>query len=405
MYIYRFLEKKIRKQLKDREIIAVVGPRQCGKTTMLKNIFKDLKNGVFLDFEDRETLEMFNEDLKSFIELYVKKYDYLFIDEFQYAKDGGKHLKYLYDNYKTKVIISGSSVSELSIQSIKYLVGRIFVFNLYPFSFEEFLSYKEPVIYEKIYLKRKLSVPIIEKIFLLFNEFCIYGGYPRVILSNDKEEKEIVLRNIYNTYFLKEIKEILNLKEDYKLSRLINTLALQIGNILNYNELSSISGFKHKDLLENLNILEKTFICLRSLPFHTNKRTEIVKAPKIFFLDNGFRNIIIKNLENMKNRQDKGVLYENFAASEIFKKDMDVKYWRSKAKAEVDFVLERKGRVIPIEIKSDLIKPKIAKSFASFVEKYKPKEKFMLSEKLYKQYKGICFRPIFSINMEINKLK
>lgn len=401
MYINRFLEEKVKKYLNKKEIIAIVGPRQSGKTTMLKNIFKDLKNADFLDFEDRETLELFNEDIKSFIELYVKKYDYLFIDEFQYAKEGGKNLKYIHDNFKTKIIISGSSVSGLSIQSIKYLVGRIFVFNLYPFSFEEFLSYKEPELYNKIYIKRKLSYPIIERIIPYFYEFCIFGGYPRVILAKNKEEKETVLRNIYNTYFLKEIKEMLNLLEDYKLSKLINALALQIGNLVNYNELSATSGFNHKDLLDYLNVLEKTFICIRSPPFYTNKRTELVKAPKIFFLDTGFRNVVIKNFQLIKERQDKGNLYENFVASEITKKDVEVKYWRTKSKAEVDFIIEKKGTLMPIEVKSDLKKPKLTKSFTSFLEKYKPKKGIILSERLFKDKNKIKFRPIFSVSKEI----
>ena len=401
MYIKRFLEDQMRSYLKKKEIIAIVGPRQSGKTTLLKNIFKELKKAVFLDFEDRETLDMFSSDIKSFIELYVKNYDYLFIDEFQYAKDGGKILKYIYDSCKTKIIISGSSASELSIQSVKYLVGRIFIFNLYVFSFEEFLSYKEPIIYKNIYLKRKLSDHIIKKIAPLFEEFCIFGGYPRVVLANSREEKEIVLKNIYNTYFLKEIKEILNLPEDYKLGKLINALSLQIGNIINYNELSSISGFDYKELLKHMNILEKTFICLRSKPFYTNKRTEIVKSPKIFFLDNGFRNAIIKNFEKMDKRADKGQLYENFVASEIGKKGLDIKFWRSKANAEVDFIVEKNSRLTPIEIKSFLIKPKLTKSFASFTEKYKSKEKIILSESLCKDVKGVKFRPIFSIGKEI----
>ncbi len=401
MYINRFLEKGVRRYLNKKEIIAVVGPRQSGKTTMLKNIFKDLKNAVFLDFEDRETLQLFSEDIKSFIELYVKKYDYLFIDEFQYAKEGGKKLKYIYDSYKTKIVISGSSVSSLSIQSIKYLVGRIFVFNLYPFSFEEFLSYKEPALYTNIYLKRKLSKPIIEKILPLFNEFNIFGGYPRVILARGSEEKEMVLRNIYNTYFLKEIKEILNLPEDYKLNKLINALALQIGNIINYNELSDISGFNHKDLLNYLNVLEKTFICLRSRPFYTNRRTELVKAPKIFFFDNGFRNIIIKNFQPAKKRQDKGLLYENFIASELVKKEIEVKYWRTKSKAEIDFVIEKKGNIIPIEVKSDLKKPRLTKSFLSFIAKYKPKDSLVLSERLFDDKNKVKFRPIFLVSKEV----
>ncbi len=402
MYIPRFLEGELIECLKKREILAIVGPRQSGKTTLLRHIFKDLKNAVFLDFEDRETLALFTEDLKSFVELYVKKHDYIFIDEFQYAKDGGKSLKYVYDNYKTKIIISGSSVSELSIQSIKYLAGRIFVFNLFPFSFEEYLNYMEPSLYQDIYKKRKLSKPVREKILHYFNEFCIYGGYPRVILEKEKKEKERVLRNIYNIYLLKEIKEILNIAEDYELGKLIQALALQIGNLINYNELSSTTGFNYKDLLKHLNILEKTFICVRSRPYYTNKRTELVKSPKMFFLDNGFRNISIKNFQDIKNRQDKGSLYENFVASELAKAEREIKYWRTKAKAEVDFVVENDGNVIPLEIKSGLKMPKFTKSFSSFLDRYNPKKGLILSENLFAEKGRIKFRPIFSVSKEVS---
>lgn len=401
MYIERFLENGIRNYLKKREIIAIIGPRQSGKTTLIKHIFSDLKDALFIDFEDRETLELFNEDIQSFIELYVKPYKYLFIDEFQYAKEGGKNLKYIYDHYSTKIIISGSSATALSIHGMKYLVGRIFVFTLYPFSFDEFLNHKEPALYKNIYVKRNVTRPVIERIFPYFVEFCIYGGYPRVILTNNKEEKEVVLRNIYNTYFLKEVREILNIAEDHRLSRLLYALSLQISNMINYNELSTITGFKYKELLDYLNILEKTFICIRSNPFYTNKRTELVKAPKIFFLDNGFRNIVIKNLESLKYRTDKGVLYENFVASEFIKINIDIKYWRSKSKAEVDFVVEEKGVITPIEIKSNLREAKITRSFHSFLEHYKPKNAFVLSEKLYADHNKVKFRPLFSCVVEI----
>ena len=395
MYINRTLEKTLKRHMDKKEILAVVGPRQSGKTTLLKHIFKDLKRAVFLDFEDRQILELFDLDIKSFVDLYVKNYDYLFIDEFQYAKDGGKQLKYIYDAQKIKIVISGSSVSGLSIHSIKYLVGRVFVFTLHPFSFEEYLAHKEPELYENIYLKRKLSRPIIDRILPYFNEFCVYGGYPRVIASDNSQDKEIVLKNIYNTYFLKEIKEILNLKDDHKLSKLINALALQIGNIINYNELSDLTGFHHKELLDHLNILEKTFISIRSQPFYTNKRTELVKAPKIFFVDNGFRNVVIKDFQPIANRQDKPFLYENFIASEIMKAGFDVKYWRTKSRAEVDFVIEKNEKPIPVEVKSELKRPKITKSFASFLEKYKPQNKIIVSNSLFSEKNKIKFRPIF----------
>jgi len=399
MYIKRFLEEDIEKYISKREIIAVIGPRQSGKTTILKYFYESCKNAVFLDFEDRQTLELFSEDINSFIELYVKNHDYIFIDEFQYAKEGGKNLKYIYDNCKAKILISGSSASELSIQSIKFLVGRIFIFTLYPFSFEEYLNYKNKDLCS-ILKRGKLTRTIINRIMPYFNEFCIYGGYPRVVLSDDKSEKEIVLKNIYNTYFLKEIKEILNLPEDYKLSKLIHALSLQIGNIINYKELSDITGFNHKDLLKYLNIIEKTFVLARSLPFHTNKRTELVKSPKAFFIDSGFRNTVIKNFQPLENRSDKGSLYENFVASELLKAGIELKYWRTKSMAEVDFVIEKASNIIPIEIKSNLARPNFTKSFLSFLQKYKPNKSFILSEKLFGEKNKTKFRPIFCVGNE-----
>lgn len=401
MYIHRTLEKDVLKYLNKKEILAVVGPRQSGKTTLLRHLFERLENAAFLDFEDRQTLELFTEDLPSFIDLHVKGKDYLFIDEFQYAKQGGKSLKYLHDHHKIKIMISGSSASGLSIHGIKYLVGRIFVFTLLPFSFEEFLSHKDKSLLGVMKNSKQLSQPVIKKILPHFNEFCIFGGYPRVVLADDAEEKETVLRNIYNIYFLKEIKEILQLTEDYKLSRLLHALALQAGNMLNYRELCDISGFSYPELQKHLNILEKTFICQRCRPFFTNKRTELVKAPKIFFIDNGFRNMAIKNFQPIGSRADKGALYENFVASELMKKGIGFNYWRSKSQAEVDFVIEEKGSPIPVEVKSGLKKPALPKSFQNFREKYKPKKALVLSESLYTSAKRTLFRPIFAVASEL----
>lgn len=397
MYITRFLEKELNEYLNVKEIIAITGPRQCGKTTLMKHIFNKLQNALFLDFEDRETLDIFNYDIKNFVNLYVKKYDYLFIDEFQYAKEGGKNLKYIYDNFKTKIIISGSSVSGLSIHGLKYLVGRVFIFNLHPLSFGEFLNYKSQDLYD-LYIDDKLSEQIINKIVPFFTEFCIFGGYPRVVLAKTGNEKEIILRNIYNTYFLKEIKEILNIPEDYKLSRLTHALALQIGNIINYNELSNLTDLKYLELKKYINTLEKTFISIICPPYFTNKRIELAKAPKIFFFDNGFRNIVIKNFQELKNRQDAGCLYENFVASEIIKSGLNLKYWRTKSKAEVDFIIESKKGIFPIEIKSNLRSFKIEKSLKSFIDKYHPDKIYVLSESFNLSKGNINFRPIFLIN-------
>src|SRR3989344_5450357 len=285
IYVPRKLEETIRKYLKSKEIIAIVGPRQCGKTTLLKNVFSNLKNASFISFDDREILNLFDNDIKSFAEIYIINKDFLCIDEFQYSKEGGKNLKYLFDNYKTKIFISGSSVSELSLHSIRYLVGRVFVFTLYPFSFEEFLSYKDNKLRAFYSHNKTFSNEVIEMINKYYSEFLVYGGYPRVVLSKTDEEKQIVLKNIINTYILKEIKEILGYKEEYKLEKLLKALSLQIGSLVSYNELCALTAYSYKELIDALSILEKTFALVRSTPFYNNKRTELTKTPKFYFLD------------------------------------------------------------------------------------------------------------------------
>lgn len=383
-YIPRTLEKDIRTALHMPEIVAIVGPRQCGKTTLLRHIADDLKEEKpsFVDFEDRDDLALFTNDIKGFAKLYVEGRNFLFIDEFQYAEEGGKNLKYLYDTHPVKIFITGSSATELSVQSIRHLVGRIFVFDLYPFSFREYLSYKENELTSFLTGEIEPGREIIKRIDVHFREYLIYGGYPRAALASTSEEKELVLKNIFNTYLLRDIREILNFRDDFKLTKLIHALALQIGSTCNYRELSTLTGFRYGDLLEALNILIKTFVIAESRPFYTNKRLELVKAPKLFFLDNGFRNVAIKSLQRSDQRADTGVLNENFLAAELVRYSDGLRFWRTKSKAEVDFIIEAQNQIIPIEVKSALKRPAVSRSFRSFLEKYRPARGFVTSNEL-----------------------
>ena len=404
MYVKRCLEDKIRKYLKDKEIIAIIGSRQCGKTTLMKEIYRNLKNAKFLSFEDRDILELFNNHIKEFIEKYVKETDYLFIDEFQYAKNGGKQLKFIYDSENIKILISGSSAVELSIHSIKYLVGRIYVFTLNPFSFEEFLKYKDEKLYH-LYEKPQISKVSIKLINKYYGEYLIYGGYPRVVLENDFEKKKEILKNIYNTYLLKEIKEILQISDDQKINTIIKALALQTGNVINFNELSSFTNIEFHQLKKYIEILKKTFVGFLIKPYFTNKRKELVKTPKFYFLDLGFRNIAINNFLEINSRTDIGALNENFVASEMIKKDIELKFWRTKAGAEVDFILELEAQLIPIEVKTNLKEENVTRSFRNFIEVYKSKQGFILSLDFIGEKKingsNIIFSPLFQVSMRV----
>ncbi len=377
MYYRRDLEEKIEQYLKTPEIIAIFGPRQVGKTTLLKHFYDKVSNPVFLTFEDIELKILFEEDIKNFIALYIDPYEHIFIDEFQYAKMGGKHLKYIYDTTDKKIFISGSSAMELSINAVKYLVGRIFVFNLYSFSFGEFLNVKDEPLY-RLYSKldKEISSVIAKKIYTYLDEYMTYGGYPRVILSQNSEEKKEVLKNLLSIYLLRDIKEIAKIADETKMYKLLKALSLQIGNVVVYNELSTLIGVNSVQLKEYLSIFEKAFLTKNITPFFTNKRLEIVKNPEIFFFDLGLRNVIIKNFSALEDRVDKGAMLENFVFRELVERD--VKYYRTKNGAEVDFIIDDS---IPVEIKSNLGSMKISKSYHYFLENYKPKVGFVLNFK------------------------
>lgn len=398
-YIKRDLEKEIKKYLRSKEILAIIGPRQCGKTTIIEEILNSQKARINkISFDNLKILRLFEEDIDAFIDEQVKGYDFVFIDEVQYSKDSGKKLKYIYDKHWAKIILSGSSAAELSIQSLKYLVGRIFTFNLFPFSFKEFIRAKE-IFLEKYLMKKRVPEVILERLNKYLEEYVLYGGYPRVVLAKSIEEKKKVLDGIFNTYLLKEIREILELSENYKLINLMKALSLQIGNILNYYELSKLTGFSYLDLKKYINILEKTFILKQVRPYFTNKRTEIVKSPKVYFIDLGFRNIIIDNFE--KERTDLGSIYENFVFSEFSFKNIELKYWNTKSNAEVDFILEKKNLIIPIEVKLNLNETKITKSFNSFIDKYSPEKGYFISKSFFGNLKKnkiiINFLPFASL--------
>ena len=385
MYIKRKIEDEILKYIGRPEIIALVGPRQCGKTTTIKKIHGHLKKAVFLTFEDQGVLNLFENNIKEFIGVYAAGRDYVFIDEFQYAKNGGKLLKFIYDTHHTKIIISGSSALDLTVKAAKYLVGRVFVLEMLPFDFGEYLLYRDSE-YHTIYEKNKIDLKSAKKNSLTerqreilkkyFEEYAIWGGYPAVVLSKTAEEKREVLKNIYNTYFLRDVKDILGLVDDYKLGKLIKALALQVGNMIEYRELTEISEFSYHTLKKYLNFLNKTYIAGFIHPFYRNKRKEIVKNQKVYFFDTGLRNHIVNNFQILNARQDIGALLENACYMQFIKSKHSPQYWRDKNKNEVDFILDvGDGKYSAMEVKSNQNKCRVPSVFR---EDYKDFSAFCL---------------------------
>lgn len=406
MYINRHVEKEIIPLLKRKEIIAVVGARQVGKTTTLNKILDNIKNKKInrISFDNITDKTIFEKDTDSFIDIHIKGYDILFIDEIQYVKESGKILKYIYDKENIKIIITGSSATELSIQSSKFLVGRVFVLTLFPFNFEEFLEANNKKIINT-YKKGIFKETITQELNKEKEKFLMYGGYPAVVTEKDKKIKERILQNIYNTYLLKEIKELLHLAENDKLIKLLNILAIQTGNIINYTDLAQETSFSIPTLKKYLTILEQTFIIKLIKPFFTNKKKELVKNPKVYFVDNGFRNVCLNNF----NQKIMGSEQEQFAITELIKNNFLPKFWNTKAKAEVDIIIEKNNEPTPIEVKTTLIQEKTTRSFMNFLEEYKPKKAFIISnnfeKEIIKQNHKITFLPIVKIKKIIEELK
>ena len=372
VYIQRELEKDIEKWVEEREILAIRGARQAGKTTLLMRIKEKLTakgiselNVVYLTFEDDLLRIAFEENPKKFVESYLREEKtYFLFDEVQYVKDAGKKLKLVFDSFSNiKIIITGSSSFDLTNLG-KYLVGRVIFFDLHPFNFLEFLRAKGER-YEKIYIENKFDFmerkieknPFINELNVLLTEYLTYGSYPRVILA-DISKKQEILKNIFITYIEKDIVSLYGNKHRDEIVKLLKILAL-IKGIIKYESLASDSQLKFKELKHILSILQDSFTISIVKPFHKNLITELKKNPKIYFVDYGIRNYLSGSV-------DFDILYENFVYNELSRKN-EVKYWRTFAKTEVDFVIVNNA-LIPVEVKTT---SKITRALRSFVDEYK----------------------------------
>lgn len=421
MIIQRELLNQVKPFLKRKEYIAITGPRQCGKSTFLEIIrdylIKEIKIARksinMLTFEDRKLLAQFESDPVEFVNSYSSQNTgettYLMLDEFQYAEEGGQKLKLIYDTVKNvKIIITGSSSLEIKAGVGKYMVGRILTFNLYPFSFKEYLSAQNKR-FERIYIEKNLQVlkwlfshkklsvktgldPFANDFNKLFEKYCIWGGYPAVVLSKTTVERKKVLSDIYNNYLLKDVKGLLELATERNLVLLAQFISTQISNILVYQNLSQVSGLEFRQLKKHLNILQETFVCKEIFPYFKNKQKELVKNPKAYFLDLGFRNNLLDSMNNFAQRTDTGAIIENvifIRLSELSQGREKINFWRTKTGSEVDFVFKVNSDIIPIEVKySNFDKPKATRSFTGFIGTFHPRQGIILT----KNYWGITKR-------------
>ena len=404
MLIKRRLLEKVRLYLEDREFIAIRGPRQSGKTTMLKQLYLELserhgKNYVlFKTFEDPFELQAFQKSPVDYIKLSIrddKKYIFL-LDEVQYDEEAGKHLKLIYDTIENvKVIMTGSSTLDIGKVS-SYLVGRVHLFDLLTLSFDEYLGFVDERLQGAFYKGNAVftailnnEMPIMENNIMLdklnseLEKYIVMGGYPAVCIRQSQEEKIQLLKDIYITYLEKDIPRQYNIKEN-EVRDLSIALALQAGSLINYNEISAHIGTYYKKIIEMIDALESTYIMKRLRSFSRNLRNEIKKSPKVYFYDLGMRNYLAQNFNypGLRSGVETGALAENFVFIELQKlTNSNLYFWRTKAGAEVDFVIVNAQNMIPIEVKySNLKNPEVTRSMLSFIDAYKPKCAIILNK-------------------------
>ncbi len=404
----RFVISSIMEWMSEPEILILIGPRQSGKTTILYRIIEIMLNRgtaperIFFFNCDELPIQSLLGDTVSFLKFLEQKNSgsspIIFIDEIQRLNNPGLFLKQLFDlKMDLKFIVSGSSSLEIRSQIKESLTGRKIVFPVLPFNFLEFLQRDEELkpIFKTEPQKIITEYEIFNKIWGArlqsdFEQFLIFGGYPRVIRSQKNDQKERILKEIYSSYIKKDISDFMKIENISGFNNLVKFLAITNGQLINKSEISLKARLAALTLEKYLQILQDTFVIEKISPFFSNLLKEIVKNPKYYFLDNGLRNSILNNFAPTDFREDSGFLQETFTLNELKSIDIDlsdIKFWRTKPGAEVDFVLVPKNEVIPIECKTLLRRPVLGKSFISFVRKYSPKKGIILNANLFSETK------------------
>ena len=374
----------IAKHFSKKEFTILIGPRQIGKSTMLKQMFDDLtlqgETAYFLNLDRKDILDDLNinpENLFKICPLLPNKKITVFIDEIQYLDDATTFLKLLFDEYSSqlKIVATGSSAFYIDKQFKDSLVGRKKIFQMGTLDFEEFLHFKgrNDLVSEITLLKSKKKTKSIHEnlLWAYMDEFMNYGGYPAVVLENNIDDKIELLREIRDSYIKRDLLES-GVSDETKFYRMLMLLASQSGNMLNVNETSNTLRITNSTVENYLYVLQKCFHITLVKPFFNNLRKELTKMPKVYINDIGLRNILINYFAPIEQRADKGLVLENFCFRvllERYEQDQ-IKYWRTADGNEVDFIVETQYlKGFAIEVKFNEQEAKLSK-YKRFIDNY-----------------------------------
>ena len=352
------------------DILLFYGARQVGKTSLMKILQEKYIKvpSYFFDLEDEDDFDNVSHGTRNFIS-YLKNFCnwdeetkiVVFIDEIQYLDNPTSFLKVLHDHYPhLKLIVSWSSTLEIRGKFKDSLAWRLLKFDILPLSFKEFLNFKGKWLLANAIWKRIEFWSVNRELIFFFKEYLTFGGYPKVVLANTTTYKNTFLKEIYESYLQKDIKDIGKIRDVSNFNKLLKILALQVWNLLNLSELSSKIGVSLPTIKEWIFLLENTFIIRCITPFSNAIRWELIKTPKVLFIDTGLRNYCAKTFEI------DGENFENSFFEYLLtqRKYENINFYRTKDKQEIDFILDGK----PYELKLSYTGKNIS-AFKGFKEK------------------------------------
>lgn len=410
--IKRRLLKQLKNHLSQKEITLLIGPRQAGKTTLLKKIESDLKKQgqktLFLNLDIDTDAQFFSSQqklVKKINQEFGKDKGYVFVDEIQRKLNAGIFLKGLYDrDLPYKFIVSGSGSVELKESVRESLTGRKRLFFLNTVSFSEFVDHATDYKYSKNLSSYLAEDQIFNK--QLLAEYLRFGGYPRVVIEPKAEEKRLHLHEIYQSYLAKDIALLLGIQKTTALTNLIRLLADKIGSIFKYSTASNLLNISYPTLQNYLWVLENTFIIKEVKPFHQNLVTELKKAPNYYIYDLGLRNMILENFGPINRNSEMGMLFQNFIwrllTDDSPPATQQLNYWRTKQQAEVDFILKKGNQLLPVEVKyKKLKKNTITYGLRKFIKEYQPQKAVIINlsrkEQIIESKTKIYFIPYYEL--------
>jgi len=385
--IYRHLTDTVKRRLKNNPVVAILGPRQCGKTTLAGQIVKKMKKSVYLDLENPGDLAKLDDPL-AFFSLHNE--DLVCLDEIQRAPELFSILRSITDERARngQFLILGSAGPDLIHQSSESLAGRIAYLDLTPFLLPELESGQKEDI----------------------RELWLRGGFPRSYLAEDLDISFEWRQDFIRTFLERDIGMLGFRLPPIRLGRFWKMCAHIHGSLLNASKLADSLGVSSHTVRSYIDLLEHTFMVRELLPDAPNLKKRLVKSPKIYIRDSGILHTLldIRTHDALLSHPIIGASFEGFAMENIlaFANNWEPSFYRTSAGAEIDLILRKGRRTLAFELKSSTV-PRVSKGFWNALEDLSPDEAYVVApvKEPYPMKGDVMVSPLQEIIAKLQKEK